>query len=161
MQNQEIIKILEVLEERFGFPKKIFQEYKFLQSKDRIYIISKKLSSIGLNPITQGYLFARINKTIKPSTDMIQVFGKYATKNIIELEREEAKKIIQGLDIELDFLSERKSAVSKEMIYNRNSLTDGYVILRYKNYDLGCGLLKEGRIKNQIPKGKRINVKFL
>ena len=76
---------------------------------------------------------------------MIQIFGKYATKNILELTKEQTKTIIEGFDLDIE----------------KSNCSDGYVIFKYKNFFLGCGLLKDGKLKNMIPKAKRIRVDLL
>ena len=146
MKKKEFESLLESLNERFGFPVKIFEDFAFLLSKERVYIVSKDLPALeNVKIVTQGFLFARLDKTTKPSTNMIQLFGKHATKNIVELEKQEVEVLIYGEDI------------PKET----KNTNDGYVILRYKNYNLGCGLLKEGKLTGLIPKGKRMAVDLL
>jgi len=145
MKRREVESLLGHLNERFGFPENIFQDYAFFLSKDRIFIVSKDLPVLeNIKIVTQGFLFARADKTTKPSTNMIQLFGKYATKNIVELEKDEVQILISGEDIE-----------------KQTSCEDGYVILKYKNYNLGCGLLKDGKLKGLIPKGKRMAIDLL
>ena len=88
-------------------------------------------------------MVARIHGTVKPSTNLLQMFGKLAKRNFLELSREDAIRFIRGEDLD-----------SKEG-------DDGYVILKHKGIPLGCGLLKEGHIKNMVPKAKRLDVEFI
>ena len=190
-------KILGDLEERFGLDKKIFEKFLFFEAtKGRIFITSKiPAEALGYYIQTLGQLFCRLDASTKPSTNMIQIFGKFATKNVLSLTKEQTKTIIEGFDLELAFSLESISPNAKDAgmsrvsarhepalereIYktedskhkteslpcpketNCNGVTDGYVILKYKNFFLGCGLLKEGKLKNMIPKAKRIRVDLL
>ena len=139
--------ILSDLEERFGLDQNIFEPFLLFEAtKGRIFITSKiPHESLNYYIQTLGQLFCRLDATVKPSTNMIQIFGKHATKNVLELEKKDAQNAITGFDLEI-----KESACS-----------DGYVILKYKNFFLGCGLLKDGKVKNMIPKAKRIRVDLL
>ena len=137
-------------EERFGIDRKEFENLEFYEkSKGRIYSVNKpafKLLESVNRPISAGLLFARMSAAFKPTSVIIQIFGRYAKKNILDLDVEEAKTYISGLDLEMQ---------------NTGNCTDGYVIVRYNDYSLGIGLLKAGKLKNMLQKGKRTNVKFL
>jgi NOL1/NOP2/fmu family ribosome biogenesis protein len=73
------------------------------------------------------------------------MFGKHAKKNFIELSKEDAVRFIRGEDMDT----------------KPEGVEDGYVILKYEGVPLGCGLLKEGHIKNMVPKAKRLEVEFI
>ncbi len=153
LNKTESERLLTDLEDMFGFSRSIWDGYDFLLgTKNRVFIVSKNLLGVvnGLWSVTQGFLFARLEGSVKPSTNMIQVWGNLAKKNLIELDQEQAKKYMNGEDLEL----------AKETIY-KNNLADGYVVVKHKNKSLGCGLLKDGNLKNQVPKGKRMNIELL
>ena len=139
--------ILSGLEERFGLGQSLFEHFLFFEAtKGRVFITSKiPHEALGYYIQTLGQLFCRLDATVKPSTNMIQIFGKHATKNVLELEKTDAQKAITGFDLEI----------------KESNCSDGYVILKYKNFFLGCGLLKNGQVKNMIPKAKRIRVDLL
>ena len=87
-------------------------------------------------------VFARIIKDgIKLTTNAVQLFGKYAKKNVFEITKEEKNLFIRGLNL------------IKEL-----PTDEGYVILKYDNDYLGIGkyLSKQKLIKNMIPKARRI-----
>ncbi len=137
------MKVLEYFRERFGIPEETFDEYGvYLGQKGRVYLGPKNLiqkpdiSSIGM-------LMARVDKSVKPTTNFLQLFGGRADRNAIDLSKERAIAYIRGDDLEADEGS------------------DGYVILRYNGSVLGCGFLKGKAIQNMLPKAKRQNVKFI
>lgn len=136
------------LEERFLLERDLFQNFTlYLASKGRIYLGPKNLVQ---HPriATVGLLIARISGTIKPTTNLLQLFGRSVKKNFIYLTKDNAKKYARGDDL---FIS------PEEM----GDATAGYVLLRYLDFSLGCGLLKDNKIKNMLPKAKRLELQHL
>jgi NOL1/NOP2/fmu family ribosome biogenesis protein len=93
-----------------------------------------------------GLIAARINGSMKPSTNLIQLIGHRAVANKIELEKSAAQAFMGGDDIYAPSSADA---------------TDGYVIITHSGHALGCGLLKNGRIKNMLPKARRAKVEFI
>jgi len=137
--------ILKYLRDRFGISKRIFSDYSFIVRGEKIWIAFKDVLEKdleGLNIEAIGLLFGRYfekQKRFKPTTNALQIFGRYATKNIVELDEKEKDMYIKGYDLE-----------------KKLNLEEGYVIVKFKNDVLGCGLYREGKIKNQIPKARKI-----
>jgi len=137
--------ILKYLRDRFGISKRIFSDYSFIVRGEKIWIAFKDVLEKdleGLNIEAIGLLFGRYfekQKRFKPTTNALQIFGRYATKNIVELDEKEKDMYIRGYDLE-----------------KKLNLEEGYVIVKFKNDVLGCGLYREGKIKNQIPKARKI-----
>jgi len=143
----KVKEFLEYLSERFGIQPEIFSDYVFSVNGERIRIFSKgildknlegmNVKGIGLRA---GTYFKKNNATkIKISTNFAQIFGIYATKNVIELDEDETKRYIQGNDIE-----------------KKCDVEEGSVIIRRGEDIIGVGSYHNGIIKNQIPKAKRI-----
>ncbi|MEM4272355.1 MAG: hypothetical protein QXH30_02100 [Candidatus Bilamarchaeaceae archaeon] len=78
----------------------------------------------------------------KPSTSFVQLFGNLATKNTVELNREETLRFAAG-----DSLETAQNAET------------GYVIVKFKGAAIGCGFYKDGKIANLFPKRRRITLK--
>jgi len=103
-----------------------------------------------------GMQIARIGNSIKPSTNLLQLFGRHATRNVLSVTKEQAVAYAKGDDIKLSTQKESlKSALPASF-----QVSDGYVLLKYLDFPLGCGLLKGSQIKNVLPKARRMNVKF-
>ena len=75
----------------------------------------------------------------RPTTCALQVFGKYATKNVIHLDADQARSFIAGDSQILD-----------------SGALPGYVAVFYTGEVLGCGLYSHGRLISQLPKEGRI-----
>lgn len=146
MSREERKELMSYLMARFGIPESIFQDYVFIKSGRKVWITTQDVvdrNFSGLNVEAAGMLFVRWEKKkekIKLTTNAAQIFGKYATKNIVEVNEEKLHQVICGLnlyDVDTD-------------------CEDGYVILKYREHILGIGLKQKNFIKNMIPKARRI-----
>lgn len=138
--------VLAYLEQRFGLEPGLFADYGlYAASKGRIYLGPKKLVN---HPriATAGLLIGRGGKGIKPSTNLLQLFGRHVKRNFLDLEKENARAFMAGADVSAG---------------EAGSATDGYVLVRYLGFPLGCGLLQKGQVKNMLPKAKRLAVDCL
>jgi len=128
------------LEDRFGIPEKVFEEYLMFKRKQSWMIIKNgphirlasqlKLSKLGMRA------FHRVSAFIKPTTRMIQHFGYKSTKAKFGINEGQLLKLLEGESIPADL-----------------DLDDGYVILDLKNrWILGLGLLINGRVRSQLPR---------
>lgn len=141
--------ILAEMEKGFGIPKEVFKKLDFFKTKKRVYVCTKEClrDELFSRAETAGIGFARPSKVLKPTTDMLQLFGKHAKKNVVELSKEKLKGLIKEGEIEIG----RKSAGKQEEKQGER----GYMLISYKKQILGCGFLKEGMLESKIPKARR------
>ena len=138
--------VLEYLDKRFGLGEDVFKKHRFyLASKGRLFLGPKWVPD-DRKIVTVGILAGRAGNSIKPTTNLLQAFGNRVSRNFIELDRERTIQFARGQDLALD---------------DAGGATDGYVLLRYKNTQLGCGLLRGRSVRNMLPKAKRLDVSFL
>lgn len=142
LNTREVKKILNWLKEHYGI-KELKIDKAFLKStKDKIYLISKKISELetkNLRINLIGMYFAKEDqKGIRLSIEGSQIVGPKAKKNIAEMSKEQIQRWIRGEDI--DF---------------KGNL-EGFVIIKNENDFYGTGVYKEGKILNYIPKERRI-----
>ncbi|HSB47477.1 MAG TPA: hypothetical protein VLD37_05665 [Candidatus Bilamarchaeum sp.] len=138
--------VLKYLDERFGLEAGIFKEHRlYLASKERVYL-GPRFVPDDRRIATLGILIARASSSIKPTTNLFQLFGGRITRNFIPLSRDDAIAFARGDDLKLAA---------------KPDAGDGYVLLKYGDIPLGCGLLKAGAIKNMLPKAKRLEMRFL
>lgn len=139
--------ILAYLEERFGLPPACFASFQLYEGPGgRIFLGPRRLPP--LPTVVTGFLIARLGSSIKPATNLLQLFGKQVTRNTVMLTRDQTLQYLQGEDVE----------VRPEQ---KHDVTDGYVLVKHGQYPLGCGLLKGSRLKNMMPRAKRREVLFL
>ncbi len=127
---------------QFGIEAKF--DFVLLKRKNRILIANKEILKnkklFKLNVQRAGLYIAKVDeKSIKLSIEGSQIFGKYAKKNIVELNEEEFKKWMQGLDI-------------------RKSLAKGVYIVKYKEHYLGTTTSDGKRLMNRVPKERRFSL---
>ncbi len=142
-ENKEIRKaFLEYVEKRFGIPSSLFEgRHIYLGSSGKIIMGP----ALHFEPLSAGITVGRLSKSgnIKPTTNFIQTFGRFATKNVVSLSKSQAIEFLRGLDVKADCDCE-----------------EGYVVVSYI-YPLGCGLLQRGIVKNMLPKAKHQKIVYL
>jgi len=137
--------VFDYMEERFGMDRKLFSGFRLYRGvKGRVYMGSEAVPAEP-KPISAGIVVARLHGSVKPSTNLIQLFGRHAKRNAIGLDKKQALAFIRGEDLEVE----------------PGEATDGYVILRYLGFSLGCGLLKGRDVKSMLPKARRLEVEFI
>src|SRR3989344_938779 len=159
LNGKEIKIILSLIEKQWGAELK--PNYAFLQNaKNRVFMVNKDISKINMETrenrrfsVSQkskisaklrinsiGMYFCEVDKIgTRLSIEGSQIVGKKATKNIVEINEEQAKKWLKGEDLEV-----------KENY-------SGFVILKYGDYFLGTGKHREGKILNYVGKERRIS----
>jgi NOL1/NOP2/fmu family ribosome biogenesis protein len=128
------------LEERFGIPERIFDDYLLLKRSKSWSLMKKmaedhpvgqlKVSKVGLKA------FQRVGAYVKPTTRLIQAFGHRANKAILEIDEKQLKSLVEG-----------------ETLLRDLHLEKGYVILRLeKDFVLGLGFYAQGTVRSQLPR---------
>lgn len=133
--------LLKKIQERFGIEENIFKNLKIhYRSKERIYLGPKY---IPLRPkvVSPGILIFRGNK---PTSNFFHIFGNKVKKNFLEVNTTQAKEYIEGKDLEI-----------------KTNIEEGYILIKYKSIPLGCALLKNNKIRNLLPKQKRLDIAFI
>ena len=89
-----------------------------------------KVSRVGIRA------FQKVGAFIKPTTRMIQIFGRAATRARIEIDERQLQRLLEGKSLCMDL-----------------NLEKGYVILSLgKDPILGAGFYARGEVRSQIPK---------
>ncbi len=128
--------------ERFGVPEDLFRDLEFyMKGKTNVWAVRKFERIPSLRYDAVGMVVVRMVKgSYKPTTNAVQVFGRWATKNVVDLDEEEVRRFISGLSVEVEAPVE-----------------EGYVIVRYRGLPVGCGLYRRGVLKSLVPKDRRIH----
>ena len=88
-----------------------------------------KVSNIGLRA------FNEVQEFVKPTTRLIQVFGRLATKGVHPIDEEQLADLCDG-----------------KTLSGPADTQDGYIILSLNDQPLGLGLLIKGTIRSQLPR---------
>ncbi|RME79128.1 MAG: hypothetical protein D6769_03295 [Methanobacteriota archaeon] len=118
--------------ERFGISLPYFLELEEGSKKVIAYSGKKEGEKYGLIAAKKsdiGY---------KPTSNFLQLYGGLAIRNVISLTKKEALAYARGEDIRI------------------GGNKRGFVVVMQGSSCLGCGLVKDGQLINQIPKVRRI-----
>ncbi len=135
----EEIELKEYFSNRFGISREAFKDLRLLRSGRTIWVVVQvpgledALHSLKIE--AAGVPFLRIRDSrVKPTTRALQLFGRWASRNIIDLDDE-----------------------SMDALFNEGTVSrtypvePGFVILRWKGSVLGCGYYAQGNLRSQIP----------
>ena len=132
--------------ERFGMPKEVFEEYQLYEgSKNKVYLI-KKLIKLRFIPESSGLCIFRFDKTPKPTTNFLQLFGLKIKKNVLDISKTNLIKYCNGNDLEINI--------------KENNIKPGFIAIRYKKSVVGCAHWNKNIIKNQLPKSRRCKINY-
>ncbi|MDI6730160.1 MAG: hypothetical protein QMD06_01290, partial [Candidatus Altarchaeum sp.] len=108
--NNPVEKFLNYLDERFGIKKENFFDYDFDTDGERLNIFSAGINNKNLEGLIikstglrAGKYFKNIRNgrvKLKISTNFAQIFGRYATKNVLQIHDAQVKEYIRGSDLE-------------------------------------------------------------
>ena len=133
-------------EERFGMPPNLLQNFKLYEgTKNKIYLI-QKITEIRINPESAGLCIFRLDKTPKPTTNFLQLFGNTITKNIFQLKENELIDFCSGNDLNINT--------------KKQSLEPGFIAVKYKKKIVGCAHYNMKILKNQLPKSRHCKINY-
>ena len=131
--------VAKLWQDRFGILAQAFAGYKFFRKAQSVWAVS----DVDLPHLSYEALGMRImsckDRPWKPTTSALQIFGRYAAKNYIHLNQEEAMILLVGGSQGIE-----------------SDCEPGYVVVFYSGDVLGCGLYSHGKLISQIPKERRM-----
>lgn len=133
-------KIVMLWQERFGIPLRAFDGFTFYRRAQNVWAFSDadlpklRYEAIGLR------MASFKEEPWKPTSCALQVFGRHATRNAVNLTLEQSRVFFAG-----------KSQVLEAKV------EPGYVVVFYNGDVLGCGLYSHGWLVSQLPRESRIS----
>jgi NOL1/NOP2/fmu family ribosome biogenesis protein len=125
--------------ERFAMPLETFSDFLFWKNAHAYGVIPKTAHTESLHSIkihSMGMVILReVGHYLKPTTHALQIFGRLARKNVLELNKEILLELLE-----------------KRILMLCYPVDPGYVILTYQRDILGCGLALPDRILHQFPR---------
>ena len=138
--------LLEYCVERFDMSNNIFKGYELYEgSKNKIYLV-QKMANLRFIPESSGLCIFRFDKTPKPTTNFLQLFGSKIKRNILDLNKFELREYCKGNDLESEIVT--------------NNLEPGFIAIRYKKTIIGCAHWNQKVVKNQLPKSRRCRINY-
>ena len=123
--------------ERFGIPKDAFAGLRALEDQETVFVGTREVMEFdAVRPMRRGIRLARMYPySLKPTTFGMQVLGRQATRNVIELSDEQAKRLVNGESLNIEADAE-----------------NGFVLLEWQGFIAGVGFYKRPVLKSQIPR---------
>ena len=123
--------------ERFGIPKDAFAGLRALEDQETIFVGTREVMEFdAVRPMRRGMRLARMYPySLKPTTFGMQVLGRQATRNVIELSDEQARRLVNGESLSIEADAE-----------------NGFVLLKWQGFIAGVGFYKRPVLKSQIPR---------
>ena len=137
---RDVKQLLSVLKVQFSYEDKL--DYVFLLTpKDRLYAVDRDVFDFELNRLridTLGLYFGTyIDNKLRLSIEGSQIIGPKCNKNILELDAEEMKQWMKGIDID------------------KNN-AEGLYLIKHEEDFLGTGKIVKGKLYNYVPKTRRV-----
>jgi NOL1/NOP2/sun family putative RNA methylase len=128
---------------KFGADPKHFMAHAIFKSRDESYISTPEVFSFReVNALRKGLEFGRVyDHELKADNDLVQIFGAYATQNIVDVEEWQAKKFLRGEILKVGPL---------------HGVEEGFVIMRFKNLPIGTGKYNGSEIRSAVKRERRI-----
>lgn len=138
--------ILNKLENYFGMNADVFDKLKTVKIANEIYIGTNEVATFKqLKSYRYGIKLAQVfTHSAKFATGAIQLFGKYAQKNILQLSYSESMMFARGQEF-----APRSKPTNSE---------NGFVIVKYKQFPIGIGNYKNGKLKSSIPRSQVVRI---
>ena len=131
--------IASFLEKQFGISKEVLFNLNFEfeeRGKKRVYVF--KPCEIDVPTYHKGIYFGTLEKNgFRLSIEGCFLVGKFAKRNVMDLDDENAFRWMRGEDIPCNL--------------------KGYVIVRWKGFFLGCGKANGRILRNFVPKNRRVS----
>jgi NOL1/NOP2/fmu family ribosome biogenesis protein len=130
-------------DERFAIPPAVFDGHTFWErGSGKLWLFRGDPDSpVAIEGLGMTFLRTR-QEHWKPTLEAVQRFGGHASRNVLHLEREQARAFLAGRDQELAWDGDW-----------------GYLVVTHdlagESEPLGVGLYVYGELRSQVPKGRR------
>jgi NOL1/NOP2/fmu family ribosome biogenesis protein len=144
LTRKEMREINDKLEEQHGCSFDIDSYHYMETAKGDLNMISRDIERIdynNINEVSAGLYVADIKGQLRLSLEGTQLLGKYATKNVIELDDDEWERWL------------KRESISSERF---NEFEKGYYIIKNEDDYFGCGFLDDGLLKTFVPKSRSL-----
>lgn len=139
--------LFKALKEQFGVNEKLDDVAYLVSNKGKVYCVTHDIRSLSweLFRIDRAgvYIGKWLSDGFRPSMEGSKRIGKYASKNIIEVNKQGVMNWLKGRDIETE---------NKE---------DGFYLVKYKDDFLGGGKLKNNTLLNGVSKSRKTTTLIL
>jgi len=139
LNSKQVKEIKKALKKQWGIEN---LELPILKKETNLFLLTRDVDGFPIDELRINsaglYLGEFRHKEMRLSIEGSQLLGSQATRNVVEINDEEAHKWIRGGTLE----REGEKA---------------FVIVKHNNDFLGCGRRKEGTVLNFVPKSRRLS----
>jgi NOL1/NOP2/fmu family ribosome biogenesis protein len=123
--------------ERFGIPREAFGGLAVIEDQETVFVGTPEVMEFdAVRPMRRGIRLARMYPySLKPTTFGMQVLGRQATRNVVELSDEQVRRLIYGESLNVEA-----------------GVENGFVLLKWQGFVAGVGFYKRPVLKSQIPR---------
>lgn len=135
--------LLDGFARKFGVDQKYFKPYAVFKGRDESYVSTREVFSFReVNALRKGLEFAKVyDHEIKPDNDLVQIFGSYATRNLVDLKEYQMEKFLRGEILKVGLLP---------------NIEKGFIIVRFENLPVGTGKYNGEEIRSAVKRERRI-----
>jgi NOL1/NOP2/fmu family ribosome biogenesis protein len=125
------------LSERLGIPREVFDRLEVIEEQETVFVGTPEVMKFdAVRPMRRGIRLARVYPySLKPTTFGMQVLGGQATRNVIDVDDQQAKLLINGGTLRTE-----------------SEVDNGFVLIRWWGFVAGVGFYKRPVLKSQIPR---------
>lgn len=130
--------------ERFGIPQEALAGLGVLEGQGAFFVATRAVMAFdSVRPLRRGIRFCRVfPHSVKPTTHAMQVMGRHATRNCIDLDRESVVRLIGGEQLQFQAPPD---------------VENGYVLVRVDGFTAGVCLYKRPVLKTQLPRYRPVD----
>lgn len=133
----------EAFTKKYGANREHLESFAIFKGREMNYISTPEVFSFReVHAVRKGLEFGKIyDQDIKPDNDFVQLFGRAATRNVVDLKEWQLKKFLKGEIVKLS---------------GSTNIEKGFLIVRYKDLPIGVGRYNGKEIKSAVKRERRI-----
>lgn len=137
-----MISPIDYLSKRFLLPNDWLRRLEIYKEQGTIFVGTPEVINFNaVKPLRRGIRLCRVfTYSVKPTTFAMQIFGRVAAANRIEVTEEQAKLLVNGGAIQVDSQAE-----------------NGFVIIVWYGFVVGVGIYKKPVLKSCIPRFRPVD----
>ncbi|MBT5023425.1 hypothetical protein HOK51_07355 [Candidatus Woesearchaeota archaeon] len=144
LNSKERKNILKSIQEQWGCDIPVDDPIFLMNPKQKLFLTSRDIESLNLAEFRVdkiGTYFGMFDKNgLRLSIEGSQIIGPCASKNVIELNRDQIKDWLQGVNIDFKFDS------------------NSFVIIKHDSDFMGCAKSTGNVLMNFVPKARRVKI---
>jgi NOL1/NOP2/sun family putative RNA methylase len=135
--------LLGLLARKFGVAQERFKSHAVFRGRDESYVSTREAFSFReVKVLRKGLEFAKVyDQEIKPDNDLIQLIGRHATRNRVEMKEYQVKKFMRGEILKVGSLPD---------------IEKGFVIVCLGKLPVGMGKYNGIEIRSAVKRERRI-----